>query len=45
MDIFIALYTCLTREELCLLPNNGKRHEIVEGDLLLIPASPIVDAF
>jgi len=30
--------TRLTYEDICLLPNNGKRYEIVEGDLFVTPA-------
>jgi Uma2 family endonuclease len=30
--------TRLTYEDFCLLPNNGKRYEIVEGDLFVTPA-------
>jgi Uma2 family endonuclease len=30
--------TRLTYDDFCLLPNNGRRYEIVEGDLIVTPA-------
>jgi Uma2 family endonuclease len=34
--------TRLTYDDLCLLPNDGKRYEIIEGELLVTPAPRIL---